>query len=139
MQRLRGFNYLDAHAILICFAVELPETFRNAASKVLALESLMLSLNAENVHQWYEEVSNADVPIFLVGCKCDLRSGYTGGFCFVSRDEAEMVASRIGARGYHECSAYSSEGLDRLIDAAARASLERVVEAEDEKKRCVVC
>jgi GTPase SAR1 family protein len=99
------------------------------------------SMNADNnFYQWYEEVAavRADVPIFLVGCKCDLRSGYTGGFCFVSRDEAEIMASKIGARGYHECSAYSSEGLERLIDDAARASLEDF-DAEDEKKRCVVC
>lgn len=98
-------------------------------------------MNANDIFQWYEEVAavRADVPIFLVGCKCDLRSGYTGGFCFVSRDEAEIVAGNIGARGYYECSVYSSEGLDRLMDAAARASLEGVCEVEDEKKRCVVC
>jgi GTPase SAR1 family protein len=100
-------------------------------------------MNADNIiRQWYEEVSavrSSDVPIFLVGCKCDLRSGYAGGFCFVSRDEAEVVASKIGARGYYECSAFSWEGLDRLVDATARAILEGVCEAEDEKKRCVVC
>jgi hypothetical protein len=41
MQRLCGSDDLvDAHAILICFAVNAPETFRNAASKVLASRTI---------------------------------------------------------------------------------------------------
>jgi hypothetical protein len=49
------------------------------------------------------------------------------------------MASRIGARGYYECSAYSSEGMDPLMDAVARASLEEVFEAEDvDETRCIM-
>ena len=142
MQRLRAIQFLDAHAILICFAIDSPETFKNATSKVLLNHLSFRSVKANNRRQWYEEVSGecrSDVPIFLVGCKSDLRSGHT---CFISEDEAEIAASKIGARGYYECSAYSAEGLDRLIDATARASLEVVIEGEDgiqEKKRCVIC
>ena len=34
MQRVRVYDYIDAHVILICFAIDSPETFKNAASKV---------------------------------------------------------------------------------------------------------
>jgi hypothetical protein len=36
------------------------------------------------------------------------------------------MASRIGARGYFECSAITLDGMDLLMDAVAEASLERV-------------
>jgi hypothetical protein len=44
MQDWRVPEYLDAHAILICFAISSPDGFRNAAEKVGAYDRLPLSL-----------------------------------------------------------------------------------------------
>lgn len=78
------------------------------------------------------------MPIFLVGCKSDFRSWAReyarNPTCLVSQDDAEAMASTIGA-GYYECSAYTPEGIDQLFDAVARASLRVNFEEKDEKHR----
>jgi GTPase SAR1 family protein len=78
--------------------------------------------------QWIEEVRSIcgpTIPILLVGCKADLRppsdSPDIGNF--VSREDAERVASDIGARAYKECSALKIEGVDDVFEAATRASM----------------
>jgi GTPase SAR1 family protein len=75
--------------------------------------------------QWVEEVRSIcgpTIPILLVGCKVDLRpSPDSPGF--VSRAQAEQVASAIGARAYKECSALKIEGVDDVFEAATRASM----------------
>ena len=91
--------------------------------------------------KWYQEARDKcgpKVPIFLVGCKSDLRAFESvASVCFVPAKEAEVVANQLGAR-YYECSARSREGLDDLIEDAARASLEDMFEQRDDA-RCLVC
>jgi Rho family protein len=75
--------------------------------------------------QWIEEVRNIcgpTIPILLVGCKADLRPSPDSPN-FVSRSQAERVASAIGARAYKECSALKIEGVDDVFEAATRASM----------------
>jgi hypothetical protein len=75
--------------------------------------------------QWIEEVRNIcgpTIPILLVGCKADLRPSPDSPD-FVSRAQAERVASEIGARAYKECSALKIEGVDDVFEAATRASM----------------
>lgn len=78
--------------------------------------------------QWIEEVRSIcgpTIPILLVGCKADLRPPPTSPDIskFVSRAQAERVASAIGARAYKECSALKIEGVDDVFEAATRASM----------------
>ena len=98
-ERLRPLSYAQAHVILIAFSIDSPDSLENAQFK------------------WSEEVRQicgSHIPILLVGCKADLRSesGSYPSSLFVSPDQAKMVASNIGARGYHECSALRNEGVD---------------------------
>jgi Ras family protein A len=56
--RLRPLSYPDSHVILICFAVDSPDSLDNVQEK------------------WISEVLHfcAGLPIILVGCKKDLRN-----------------------------------------------------------------
>ncbi|KAJ4536461.1 GTP-binding protein Rho1 [Exophiala dermatitidis] len=55
--RLRPLSYPDSHVILICFAIDSPDSLDNVQEK------------------WISEVLHfcQGLPIILVGCKCDLR------------------------------------------------------------------
>ncbi|CAN6614402.1 GTP-binding protein Rho1p [Trichomonascus vanleenenianus] len=113
-ERLRPLSYSKAHAILIGFAVDTPDSLDNARTK------------------WIEEVNELcpGVPVILVGLKKDLRTNTTvveqmrrTGQSFVSVEEAETTARQIGARRYLECSALTGEGVDDIFEVATRASL----------------
>ncbi|KAG0745039.1 hypothetical protein G6F24_015974 [Rhizopus arrhizus] len=56
--RLRPLSYPDSHVILICFAVDSPDSLENVQEK------------------WISEVLHfcQGLPIVLVGCKKDLRN-----------------------------------------------------------------
>ena len=95
--RLRPLSYPDSHVILICFAVDSPDSLDNVQEKVrrlffslssasvhhidtvttrLALAWLALVSSSDLVHrQWHSEVTHfcAGLPVLLVGCKKDLR------------------------------------------------------------------
>lgn len=60
-----------------------------------------------------------------MGCKADLRPGPNAPDIgnYVSRVQAERVATEIGARAYKECSALKIEGVDDVFEAATRASM----------------
>jgi len=106
-ERLRPLSYSKSHVILIAFAIDTPDSLDNVSVK------------------WIEEVRNIcgpTIPILLVGCKADLRP-FPDSPNFVSRAQAESVASAIGARAYKECSALKIEGVDDVFEAATRASM----------------
>ncbi|KAG2145441.1 ras family-domain-containing protein [Suillus bovinus] len=110
-ERLRPLSYSKSHVILIAFAIDTPDSLDNVSVK------------------WIEEVRSIcgpTIPILLVGCKADLRPTSPNSpdiDNFVSRAEAERVASMIGARAYKECSALKIEGVDDVFEAATRASM----------------
>src|SRR5262249_42912927 len=100
--------------------------------------------NADLHHQWCQEVRSIcgqNIPFFLVGCKSDLRvrsyPPLPPDSCLIPPDEAAKAANSIGARGYYECSASTLNGLDRLMEDAARLSIED--ESDPDKSRCVMC
>ncbi|KIP01184.1 hypothetical protein PHLGIDRAFT_32588 [Phlebiopsis gigantea 11061_1 CR5-6] len=113
-ERLRPMSYSKSHVILIAFAIDTPDSLDNVSVK------------------WMEEVRSicgTAIPVILVGCKSDLRpaegSAAAAGAAgrFVTRAEAERVATAIGARAYKECSALRIEGVDDVFEAATRASM----------------
>jgi len=107
---IRPLSYSKSHVILIAFAVDSRDSFENVTEK------------------WIEEVRNicgSTIPILLVGCKTDLRPSESSPDInnYVTRAQAERVASEIGARAYKECSALKIEGVDDVFEAATRASM----------------
>lgn len=126
-ERLRPLSYSKAHAILIGFAVDCPDSLDNARTK------------------WFQEVNElcSNVPIILVGLKKDLRSNSEAieemrkkSMNFVDPGYAETVAKEMGARRYVECSALSGEGVDDVFEVATRASL--LIGSQDSTPSCCI-
>lgn len=118
--RLRPLSYPDSHVILVCFAVDSPDSLDNVKEK------------------WISEVNHfcAGLPIVLVGCKKDLRNdaqtiqelaknqqqplSYEQVFQLM---QGFAVAQNIGAYKYLECSARHNDGVKQVFEHATRAAL----------------
>ena len=76
--RLRPLSYPDSHVILICFAIDSPDSLDNVQEKVCKLSRSFAHLCiAESfpLFKWISEVVHfcPYLPVILVGCKKDLR------------------------------------------------------------------
>jgi len=112
--RLRPLSYPDSHVILICFAVDSPDSLDNVQEK------------------WISEVMHfcQGLPTLLVGCKKDLRFDpktieelRKTSQRPVTPEEGMSVAQRIGAYKYLECSAKTGDGVREVFEHATRAAL----------------
>ncbi|KAI9733249.1 MAG: GTP-binding protein Rho1 [Cirrosporium novae-zelandiae] len=124
--RLRPLSYPDSHVILICFAIDSPDSLDNVQEK------------------WISEVLHfcSGLPIILVGCKADLRTDPKTREELkktsqepVSADKAEDVRKKIGAKMYIECSAKTNENVAKVFEEATRAAL---LQKKKEKKKCLI-
>ncbi|OBT53650.1 GTP-binding protein rhoA [Pseudogymnoascus sp. 24MN13] len=106
--------YPDSHVILICFAVDSPDSLDNVQEK------------------WISEVLHfcQGLPIILVGCKKDLRYDqktieelHKTSQKPVTPEQGEEVRKKIGAYKYLECSAKTNEGVREVFEHATRAAL----------------
>jgi len=112
--RLRPLSYPDTNVLLICFSVDNPDSLENVPEK------------------WVPEVRHfcPSVPFVLVGCKRDLRNDPNTiaelkkmGQKPVSYEEGQMVAMKIVAHSYIECSAKSKDNVREVFETATRAGL----------------
>ncbi|EEB09461.1 rho family GTPase Rho1 [Schizosaccharomyces japonicus yFS275] len=131
--RLRPLSYPDSHVILICFAVDSPDSLDNVQEK------------------WISEVLHfcSNLPIILVACKVDLRNdsktieelSKTSQHP-VTSEEGEAVAQKIGAYKYLECSAKTNMGVREVFETATRAAMlkhkPKPKPVSGKKKRCIV-
>jgi len=120
--RLRPLSYPDSNVILICFAINSPDSLSNVQ------------------HKWISEVRHfcPGLPVILVGCKKDLqhdsreieelrRTKQTP----VTPEQGDAVATKISAKMYLECSALTGEGVRAVFQEATRFALVAVVKKED--------
>ncbi|KAK0640560.1 GTP-binding protein rhoA [Cercophora newfieldiana] len=112
--RLRPLSYPDTHVVLICFAIDSPDSLDNVQEK------------------WISEVRHfcGNTPIVLVGLKkelCEDRKTLEElaktSQRPVSREEGEAVAQKIGAAKYLEASALTREGVMEVFETATRLAL----------------
>jgi len=127
--RLRPLSYTRAEVVLICFSLDSPSSLMNVTEK------------------WAPEVRLyiPTIPIILVGNKKDLRHKQqeqdgTRRERNVTKDDGRVVAEKIGAAAYMECSALRREGITEVFQMAAREALKY---SEQRKKRkvlnCRIC
>ncbi|TGZ80426.1 hypothetical protein EX30DRAFT_355387 [Ascodesmis nigricans] len=112
--RLRPLSYPDSHVILICFAIDSPDSLENVQEK------------------WISEVLHFcnGLPIILVGCKKDLRHDQKTiqelaktSQKPVTEAEGDAVRKDIRAERYLECSAKTNEGVAEVFEHATRCAL----------------
>jgi len=124
--RLRPLSYPDSHVVLICFAIDLPDSLENVQEK------------------WIGEVMHfcPKVPVMLVGCKKDLRRDPQTNENLrkqnqrpIAPEQGQAVAQKIGARMYLECSARTGEGVREVFQHATRAAL---LKPKRKKGICVI-
>ncbi|TVY55916.1 GTP-binding protein rhoA [Lachnellula cervina] len=144
--RLRPLSYPDSHVILICFAVDSPDSLDNVQEK------------------WISEVLHfcSGLPIILVGCKKDLRydqktieelhktsqkpvtpeqvrlpspAAIDNLEQINPTGQGEEVRKKIGAYKYLECSAKTNEGVREVFEHATRAAL---LTKKKKEKKCIV-
>lgn len=124
--RLRPLSYPDTNVLLVCFAIDSPDSLDNVKEK------------------WYAEVLHYcnGVPIILVGCKVDLRDDPRTIEMLqrtsqrpVTTEEGRAVASKIGAVEYFECSARTGQGVNEVFEAATRAALAKWGKNKSKKEK----
>ena len=101
----------------------------------------------ENIpEKWTPEVRHfcPNVPIILVGTKKDLRNDPNTIYELakmkqepVKFEDGRIMAEKIKAYAYLECSAKSKEGVREVFEAATRASLQKPKKSS-KKKHCVL-
>uniref|UniRef100_A0A2C9LHN7 Uncharacterized protein n=1 Tax=Biomphalaria glabrata TaxID=6526 RepID=A0A2C9LHN7_BIOGL len=111
--RVRPLSYSEADLVIICFAIDRPETMDDVVSK------------------WYPEVKEQcpAIPVMLVGCKSDIRAEIKAMPSdkprpnFVTYDQGLKTAKHIGALVYSETSAKTSErSVNDVMEVAALSS-----------------
>ncbi|XP_065909144.1 ras-like GTP-binding protein RHO [Dysidea avara] len=122
--RLRPLSYPDTDVILMCFAIDSPDSLENIPEK------------------WTPEVRHfcPTVPIVLVGNKKDLRFDEATRKELtkskqepVKTEEGRAMADKIGAYDFLECSAKTNEGVREVFETATRAAL------QTKKKKRGIC
>ncbi|XP_072402200.1 ras-like GTP-binding protein Rho1 isoform X2 [Diabrotica undecimpunctata] len=123
--RLRPLSYSRTSVVLICFAVDFPDSLSNVKEK------------------WYPEVKHflPYVPYILVANKLDLRTDPEAiktlgdkNLHPVSQEEGERMAKKIKAIKYMECSAKHLFGIKPIFEEAARIALE--TKTKSKMKHC---
>ncbi|CAL8086423.1 unnamed protein product [Calicophoron daubneyi] len=112
--RLRPLSYPDTDVILMCYAIDSPDSLANIKEK------------------WAPEVKHfcPNVPIVLVGNKSDTRNDEKVLAELARYDqqpttleEARIIGNQIGAHGVMECSAKMKENVREVFELATRAAI----------------
>ncbi|WBW71754.1 Rho family GTPase Rho3 [Schizosaccharomyces osmophilus] len=129
--QLRSLSYSDTHVIMICFAVDSPDSLENVVAK------------------WLPEVSSncPSVKLVLVALKCDLRGAEDdqANSRLIGYEEGLAAAKKINAVRYLECSAKLNRGVNEAFTEAARVALAaQPRSAKDNgdsshKTGCIIC
>lgn len=122
--RLRPLSYPQTDVFLLCFSLASPASFENVTAK------------------WYPELHHhaPNVPIVLVGTKCDLLTDEATLARLRDRRqtiptsaEIDRVVSDIGAVGYVQCSALTQAGLRDVFNMAIRSCINPCTQARKKK------
>ena len=113
---------------LMCFSLVDPRTYKNILKEYYA----------------HFTTRRFDVPILVVGTKCDLVNNVDTlsrlrgeGEAPLTREDGLRLAETINAVGYVECSSLTGLGIDQVFREACKAGLD-AKEREPRSKRCAI-
>jgi small GTP-binding protein len=115
--RVRPLSYHDTDAVLLCFALDCKQSFRNASEKWLF-----------EVRHYCETAS-----IILIGTKSDLRQA--GNPHHVTDEEARQLMDSQNCAAFIPCSAKSGDGITRILPAVVRACDQALI--QDHQNHCL--
>uniref|UniRef100_A0A914CBS6 Ras-like GTP-binding protein Rho1 n=1 Tax=Acrobeloides nanus TaxID=290746 RepID=A0A914CBS6_9BILA len=125
--RLRPLSYPDTDVILLCFSIDSPVSLINVKEK------------------WSPEVKHfcPHIPIILVGNKKDIRNDPTvlnelsqNKIDPVKPEDGKVMAEKINAFTYVECSAKTKEGVREVFEKATTAALQQ--KRKKKKNKCCI-
>ena len=128
--RLRPLAYPGTDVFIIVCAVDNPDSFENAEKK------------------WIQEAMHhrPETPVILVGSKTDLRSNEdtirkltAKGQHPVTYKEGTVLAKKIGARDYIECSAKEVNNLKAVFDGAVLECFRYKAETDKTATKSISC
>ena len=134
-ERLRPLSYPNANAIVLCFAVDSPDSLDNIEDKwIKELEYFCPKVPFVLVGKLPRSFNKRTLYISLIRVisanKVDLRQDQQTIDALkninsgpVKRCDGEAVCQRIGAVEYLECSAKTKRGVREVFEAAARAAI----------------
>lgn len=120
--RLRPLCYKRTNVVVVCFAVNSPDSFDNVQLK------------------WMPEVRHycPDAPVVLVATKTDLRRGRSDARRSITTDDGKELARQLRADAYAECSSKTGDGVADVFQTAAREALRvgRQFNSSRRRSRC---
>jgi len=120
-ERLRPLCYPGTYGFLVCFALD------DSSSLKSVIEKWKPEINHHN---------DPSTPLFLIGCKKDIRDGWVDlSRTHVTTEIGSQTAQTIKAHMYLECSAQTGEGVREVF----RQALEAVKHYEIPLKRRSTC
>ena len=126
--RLRPLSYPQTDCFVILFSVDNPGSLHNVE------------------HKWHPEITEHDpkVPFVLVGNKQDLRHDPRTVERLaemkdapVTHEQGKLLAEKLGAAAYVDCSAKTNFGLKEVFDSVILATLESEQKAKRDKG-CII-
>nr|AGN71616.1 gTP-binding protein rhoA [Monascus pilosus] len=138
-RKLRDLSYNLCDVLLICFSIDSPQSLINVQTQwgpeaqhfCGDKPTILVGCKKDRRREQNPKASNKLLQLMtkLVGCEKDLRSDekptMSDGLSQaateqVTRKEATKVCRQIGASQYLECSATTLEGVQQVLEAAAR-------------------
>jgi len=113
-EAMRPISYTHADVFLLFFAIDNPTSFQNIK------------------HKWYPEITknHQDVPMLLVGTKCDTREAskvmedlQKRNLEPISFEQGRKMARALGCLSYIECSAITRHGFKDIFNQTIMAIL----------------
>lgn len=117
--RLKSLIYLGARVIGLCVAIDDPKSLESVIHKVrypLSYLKLYLMIGLK----WLPEFKYLapTMPVILIGCKLDLRDDAQITH-LITPGQGKLLAEKIGAYGYIECSARTTQNVERVLQVLA--------------------
>ncbi|CAB4426657.1 unnamed protein product [Rhizophagus irregularis] len=141
----REIEYEDTGAIILCFALDDPQTLINIEKMWIPdvkksfphkMPPLLLVGNNKELRDSIPIIEDLDFSYndFLKSVK-EERKRKNRGKEFVSREQAEAVANRVGAIGYMQVDPMSKENCNNVFDRITLACIPKVRRPHNEKDR----